>query len=159
MQDHRIAAALLMLGMLGCSTPLPTEHPPGQELALRRAVERAQATLDEFLTKAKQQPAGTKDYALKVRVEDQGRTEDFWVEEFTWSDGAFTGRINDEPRVVSRVQRGQVHAFNRSQVADWRYLDETRGKVIGNFTECARLSEAPAAQADEAKRRDNLDCS
>jgi uncharacterized protein YegJ (DUF2314 family) len=166
MQHHRIAAPLLLLATMAC-TPLTTQRAGNdetvnlmsEETALRRAAEKAQATLDDFLTKAKQQPAGTSGYALKVRVEDGRDSEDFWVQEFTWSDGSFTGKINDEPRQVKSVKLGQVHTFNRSQVADWRYLDETKGKTIGNFTVCALLSTQAPARAEEIKRRDGLDCS
>src|SRR5687768_458238 len=98
MQRHRIAAPLLLLSALAC-TPL-TERVRNDEMtdmqreepALRRATEMAQATLDDFLTKAKQLPAGTSAYALKVRIQEGRDTEYFWVNEFTWTDGSFTGR-------------------------------------------------------------------
>ncbi|HEY2977162.1 MAG TPA: DUF2314 domain-containing protein, partial [Burkholderiaceae bacterium] len=109
--------------------------------------------------KAKQQPAGTSSYALKVRIQEGRDTEYFWVEEFTWSDGSFTGRINNEPRLVTSIRPGQIYKFNRSQIADWKYIDAKSGKTFGNFTACALLSKQPPAQADEIKRRDGLDCS
>ena len=124
-----------------------------------RATEKAQATLDDFLSKAKQLPAGTSSYALKVRVQEGRDTEYFWVEEFTWSDGSFTGRINDEPRLVKSIKPGQIVNFSRSQIADWKYLDEKTGMTFGNFTACALLSKEPPDKAKEIKRRDGLDCS
>ena len=162
MQLHRIAALLLLLCTLGCTqlaTQNATADAQSEEPALRRAAEKAQATLDDFLTKAKQQPAGTSAYALKVRVQEGRDTEYFWVEEFTWSDGSFTGRINNEPRLLKGVKPGQIHKFSRSQVADWKYFDEKNRKTVGNFTACALLSKEPPAQAEEIKRRDGLDCS
>ena len=166
MQRHRIAAPLLLLSTLAC-TPFITARAQSDEMtnlqsqepALRRATEKAQATLDDFLTKAKQLPAGTSSYALKVRVQEGRDTEYFWVEEFTWSDGAFTGRINNEPRLVKSIKLGQIYKFSRSQIADWKYFDEKNGKTLGNFTACALLSKEPPAQAEEIKRRYGLDCS
>ena len=166
MQRHCIAAPLLLVSTLAC-TPLTTERAqidgtattPSEEPALRPAMEKAQATLDAFLTKAKQQPAGTSAYALKVRVQEGRDVEYFWVEEFTWSDGSFTGMINNEPRLVKGVKLGQVYKFSRSQVADWKYRDENNGRTFGNFTACALLSKEPAARAEEISRRDGLDCS
>jgi len=166
MQRHCIAAPLLLLSSLAC-TPFIADRAQndaitnmqGEEPALRRATEKAQATLDDFLTKAKQPPAGTSSYALKVRVQEGRDTEYFWVEEFTWSDGSFTGRINNEPRLVKSIQLGQIYTFSRSQIADWKYVDERNGKTSGNFTACALLSKEPPAQAEEIKRRDGLDCS
>jgi uncharacterized protein YegJ (DUF2314 family) len=166
MPCHRIAALLLLLATVAC-TQFITErsqndamtNAQSEEAALRRATEKAQATLDDFLSKASQLPAGTSAYALKVRVQDGLYTEYFWVEEFTWSDGSFTGRINNEPRLVKGIQLGQIYRFSRSQVADWKYFDEKNGKTYGNFTACALLSKEPPAQAEEIKRRDGLDCS
>jgi len=166
MQRHSIAAPLLLLSTLAC-TQLITERAQNDEMtstqseepALRRATEKAQATLDDFLSKATQLPAGTSAYALKVRVQEGRDTEYFWVEEFTWSDGSFTGRINNEPRLVKGIKLGQVYKFSRSQIADWKYFDEKNGRTFGNFTACALLSKEPPAQAEEIKRRDGLDCS
>jgi uncharacterized protein YegJ (DUF2314 family) len=163
MQRHRMAAALLLLATVGCAQSLTeraqNDETMNEEPALRRAAEMAQATLDDFLTKAKQHPAGTSSYALKVRIQEGRDTEYFWLDEFTWSDGSFTGRINNEPRLVKSVKPGQIYKFSRSQVADWKYLDEKSGKTLGNFAACALLSKEPPAQAEEIKRRDGLDCS
>jgi uncharacterized protein YegJ (DUF2314 family) len=166
MQRRCIAAPLLLLSTVAC-TQFVTERAPNDEVAnlqseetaLRRAAEKAQATLDTFLAKAKQPPAGTSAYALKVTVQEGRDTESFWVEEFTWSDASFTGRINSEPRLVKSIKLGQIYKFGRSQVADWKYFDEKNGKTFGNFTACALLSQQPPAQAAEIKRRDGLDCS
>ena len=129
-----------------------------EEPALRQAAETAQATLDAFLAKAGQQPAGTSAYALKVMIQEGRDTEYFWVQEFTWSDGAFTARINNEPRLVKSIKAGQIVKFGRSQVADWKYVDDKTGRTLGNFTACALLTKEPPAQAEETKRRDGLDC-
>lgn len=166
MQRHCIAAPLLLLSALACTQSM-TERARNDEVtnmqseepALRRAMEKAQATLDDFLTKANQLPAGTSSYALKVRVEEGRDTEYFWLNEFTWSDGSFTGRINNEPRLVKSIKLGQIVKFNRSQIADWKYFDEKKGKTFGNFAACALLSKEPPAQAEEIKRREGLDCS
>src|SRR5215831_2538310 len=141
MQRHDIAALLLCLSTLGCAV-LPTERArgdaslngPSEDPALQRAAEKAQATLDDFLIKASRPPAGTSAYALKVKVQEGGHTEYFWVEEFTWVDASFTGKINNEPRVVKGVQFGQTYKFDRSQIADWKYFDEKTGKTVGNFS-------------------------
>jgi uncharacterized protein YegJ (DUF2314 family) len=165
---HRpaIAAALAVLAAVACTQPITgrvnddeTTRRQNEALAMRRAAEKAQATLDEFLTKAMQLPAGTKSYALKVAIRDGGDTEYFWVNEFSWSDGAFVGRINDEPRLVRSVRPGQIHKFGRLDIVDWTYVDETSGKTHGNFTACALLSTQPPAEAAKLERRNDLDCS
>lgn len=166
MQRHHIAAAPLLFAALACTQPI-TERAENNEttsmqseeaVLMRRAAEKAQATLDDFLTKAMRPPAGTNSYAVKVGIPEGRDTEYFWVNEFTWSDSSFTGRINSEPRVVKSIKPGQIHKFSRSQIVDWMYIDETSGRTFGNFTACALLSKEPPAQAEEFKRRHGLDC-
>jgi uncharacterized protein YegJ (DUF2314 family) len=165
MQRHHIAAALLLVVNLACTQPFTewekdyeTSRVQDEALAMRQAAEKARATLDDFLVKAKDPPAGTKSYAVKVGVREAGGTEYFWVEELSWSDGSFMGRISDEPRLVKSVKPGQIHKFGRSDIVDWIYIDEKSGKTFGNFTACVRSSKNRPAQADELKRRNDLDC-
>jgi uncharacterized protein YegJ (DUF2314 family) len=147
MQPHCIAALLLSLSALACTQAITagtrndeTTILQREDPALRRATEKAQATLDDFLTKAMRQPARTSSYALKVRIQEGRDTEYFWLDEFTWTDDSFTGRIRNEPRLVQSIKPGQIVKFSRSQIADWKYLDEGTGRTFGNFTACALVS-------------------
>ena len=165
MQSHYIAAALAILAALACTQSIPVREKDieaarlqSEALAMRQAAEKAQATLDDFLVKAKQLPAGTKAYAVKVGIQEGRDTEYFWVHEFSWSDGTFMGRINDEPRLVKSIKPGQIYKFSRSDIVDWTYIDEKSGRTFGNFTACALSSKEPPAKADEFKRRNDLDC-
>ncbi len=147
MPRHAIAAALVLVAIAGCTQSMveweqeyEAKRRHNEAQALQRAAEQARATLDDFLVKAKQRPAGTKAYALKVGIQEDRGTEYFWIDEFSWSDGVFTGRINDEPRLVKSVVAGQTHRFKRSDIVDWMYIDEASGRTVGNFT--ARVSAA-----------------
>ena len=166
MQRHSIAAALTILAALACTQSIPVREKDieaarlqSEALAMRQAAEKAQATLDDFLIKAKQPPGGTKAYAVKVGVRADRDTEYFWINEFSWSDGMFTGRIDDEPRLVKSIRPGQIYRFSRFDIVDWMYIDEKSGRTFGNFTACALSSKKPPAEADESKRRNDLDCS
>jgi uncharacterized protein YegJ (DUF2314 family) len=169
MQHHYIAAALVFLATVACTPSIPVREKDieaarlqSEALAMRQAAEKAQATLDDFLIKAKQPPAGTKSYGVKFAVKEGRDTEYFWVNEFSWSDGTFTGRINDEPRLVKSIKPGQIHKFSRFDIVDWTYIDEIdekSGRTFGNFTACALSSKEPPAEADGSKRRNDLDCS
>ena len=166
MQRHFIAAALAILATLACTHSIPVREKDieaarlqSEALAMRQAAEKAQATLDDFLIKATQLPAGTKAYAVKVAVKEGRATEYFWVNEFSWSDGTFTGTINDEPRLVKSVKPGQIYKFSRFDIVDWTYIDEKSGRTFGNFTACALSSKGAPAEADGSKRRNDLDCS
>ena len=166
MPRHPIAVALTVLAAAACTPSIPVlekdveaARVQSEALAMRQATEKAQATLGDFLTKAKELPAGTKDYAVKVGVREGRATEYFWVNEFTWSDGEFTGRINDEPRLVKRIRPGQMHRFSRSDIVDWTYVDATSGRTFGNFTACALSRTRSPVEAGELKPRKELDCS
>ena len=165
MPRHPVAIALTVLAAAACSPSIPVlekdveaARMQSEALAMRRATEKAQATLGDFLIKAKELPPGTKDYAVKVGVREGRNTEYFWVNEFTWSDSEFTGRINDEPRLVKRVKPGQMHTFSRSDVVDWTYVDES-GRTVGNFTACALASKQSPGEVGEFNRRKDLGCS
>ncbi|MEK8035074.1 DUF2314 domain-containing protein [Ideonella sp. DXS29W] len=129
-----------------------------EEPAMQRAFEKARSTLDDFLVKSKAPLAGTSSYSLKLAVRGNSETEYFWVNEFTWSGDSFTGRINNEPRLVKGIKLGQLYKFSRSQIVDWTYLDEKSRKTYGNFTACALLSKEPPGEAEELKRRYGLQC-
>ena len=166
MLRQTIAATLTLLATAACTSTFTewekehdAERREREAIAMRRASERAQATLDDFLVKAKQLPAGTKAYAVKVGVREGRATEYFWIDEFSWSDGTFTGRINEEPRLVKRIKPGQMHQFSRFDIVDWSYVDEKSGKTFGNFTACALAGTKTATGADGSGRRDDLDCS
>ncbi len=166
MQRHTIAAALAILAALACTQSIPVREQDieaarlqGEALAMRQAAEKAQATLDDFLVKAKQPPAGTKCYAVRVGIREGRDTEYFWLDEFSWSDGTFMGRINDEPRLVKSIKSGQIYKFSRFDIVDWMYIDETSGRTFGNFTARALSGKEPPAKADELKRRNDLGCS
>ena len=160
MQRHTIAAALAILAALACTQSIPVLEEDidaarlhSEALAMRQAAEKAQATLDDFLVKAKQPPAGTKAYAVMVGIQEGRDTEYFWINEFSWSDGTFMGRINDEPRLVKSIKPGQTHRFSRSDIVDWTYIDDKSGRTFGNFAACALSSKQPPAEAHEFKGR------
>ena len=166
MQFRYIATSFLFLSAAAFAQSITeraekdqTINMESEEPAMRQAMEKAQATLDDFLVKAKQPAAGTSAYALKVAIREGRDTEYFWVNEFTWADSSFTGRINNEPRVVMNLKVGQIYKFTRSQIVDWTYIDEKAQRTFGNFTACALLSKEPPAQAEEFKRRHGLVCS
>lgn len=129
-----------------------------EEPAMRRAFERAKATLDEFLRVAANPPAGTSSFALKVAISDGRNTEYFWVNKFASRGNGFVGTLNNEPRLVMKYKLGQRINFKREQIVDWIYLDESKGRMHGNFTACALLSKESPADAEEFKRSYGLHC-
>lgn len=129
-----------------------------EEPAMREAFRKARATLDDFLSAAARPKEGTTGYALKVAISDGRVTEYFWVNSVSPRDNRFIGTLNNEPRVVKKHKLGEQIEFSREQIADWIYIDRTKGQMVGNFTACALLTKEPPAQAEEFKRRYGLQC-
>jgi uncharacterized protein YegJ (DUF2314 family) len=129
-----------------------------EEPAMRRAFEKARAELDEFLRKAKAPPPDTFGYSVKVAIREGRSTEYFWIGHFTETNGRFTGKIDNEPRVVTSVTNGQPYSFGKEQIVDWLYVNRTSRKMYGNFTMCALLTKESPKEADAMRIRYGLDC-
>lgn len=128
------------------------------EPAMRAAFDKAYASLDDFIAKARQAPAGAGTFAVKVGIRDGRDTEYMWLNELQFEGGRLSGRINNQPRMVASVEYGQTYDFSREQVVDWTYRDEQSGRMMGNFTACALLTKEPAAKAQAFKRQYGLSC-
>ncbi|ROZ61469.1 YegJ family protein [Ramlibacter sp. WS9] len=127
--------------------------------AMRQAFARARATFDEFLSKAKEPAPGTLHYAVKVGIREGEDTEYFWVGDFTQdSSGMFSGRIDNEPRLVKKVKAGQRYTFPKGHIVDWTYVDRNQRRMVGNFTMCALLTKEPQAEAAAARQKFGLRC-
>lgn len=129
-----------------------------EEPAMRQAMAKARATLDEFLAKAHNPVSHTHGYALKVAVTDGGNTEYFWVSAFSATDKQFRGVLNNEPRLVKKYQYGETITFERKQIVDWTYSDTNKRRMYGNYTACALLTKEPPEEAAQFKKEYGLQC-
>jgi uncharacterized protein YegJ (DUF2314 family) len=160
MQRLHLAVVLVALASAAC-TQSPIDTTAGTHLdalAIHEGAKQAQATLSDFFAKARQPPAGTTSYAVRVRMQEGRDTEYFWVHEFSWSDDTFTGRIDRQPRLLKRVRPGQTYRFSRSDIVDWSYVDQTTGRTFGNFTGCAPVRPDPSGRADGSQPPPGVDC-
>ncbi len=131
-----------------------------EDPAMRRAFDVARSTLDDFLVIANERSPGKTDFAVKVAISEGMKTEYFWVVDFVRKGGdQFEGEIGNEPRMVKTVKLGQRYGFPRDRIVDWIYIDKVQRRMVGNFTLCALLTQEPKKDADDMKRRFNLDCS
>jgi uncharacterized protein YegJ (DUF2314 family) len=135
-----------------------TIHMAAEEPAMRKAFERASATLPDFLRRAARPDPGTSEYALKVAISEGRRTEYFWVTGFGRQGAKFHGILANEPRVVRKHRSGERIVFARSQIVDWTYFDDVAHRTHGNFTACALLSKEPAEQAAALRQEHGLAC-
>jgi len=164
-QNVLLAAFLAGITAASAQAPLtPLQRADRDELAfmadehpdMREAMRRARATPKEFLALADAPRKGTDVFAIKVAIREKHTTEYFWISDFTNRDGAFSGRVDNTPRLVKRVRQDDVITFAESQIVDWMYREG--GKLKGNYTGCALLKQEKKRDAEAFKRRFGLTC-
>ena len=129
-----------------------------EDPAMLAAFGKAKASLDDFLSKAKNPAPNTVSYFIKVGVKDGADIEYFWIGDFENTGKKFTGVINNQPRIVENVEAGDEHEFSKDEIVDWMYVDTAKKSMFGNFTLCAILSHEPAADAAAAMKKYGLVC-
>jgi uncharacterized protein YegJ (DUF2314 family) len=131
---------------------------PSDSPAMAAAFRKAQASLDDFLKIAAHPPPGVASLALKIRISEGKKREQFWITPFHVEPDGFSGKLDNQPRLVQSVKKGQQIKFTRSDVVDWMYFDTARKRMHGNFTACAQLTqESPQDQAS-FKAKYGLEC-
>lgn len=123
---------------------------------MNAAIERAQATLEEFLKIARNPPAGASGFKLKVRLHDSHGTEHMWVTPFKQTPAGFTGVLDDEPESVTSVENGQTLTFTRAEISDWGYVQN--GKQKGSFTVCVLFKHMPLNEVEQYRRDYGFEC-
>lgn len=106
--------------------------------AMRTACEKARATVDQFiLALSGQNIRGS----VKVKVEDNQKNEFMWLDELHYSEGIFTGVINNDPQHVKNVKLGDPWKIAKEDIHDWLYMKN--GKLYGNFSFKAAIQKWP----------------
>jgi len=123
-----IVAAAVLAGCQPQPETLVTGGYDPQEM--EQAIETARSKVDVFLAELAS-PTGT-DHAVKAAVEDDGQTEHFWLTGVVYKNGAFTGRISNQPGVINSVAFGQLWTVSKEEVSDWKFMKD--GKIHGNYT-------------------------
>jgi len=136
-----------------------TEDVQKDDPVMLLAMNKARASLGQFIEKVKKPDVDTDGYAVKVGIPAGRVTEYFWVNELAIAGDKFSGKLNNEPRYTTLVKSGQLYTFDRAQIVDWTYMDVKAHKMYGNFTACAILANEPRAAVEEFRQRYGLDCS
>jgi len=127
--------------------------------AMRRAFDRAQRTLDDFLRATSGTNQNLDSVGVRVRLSEGKYTEYLWVMPVETADGKqFRGQLNDVPRTLKRLTLAQDVTFPRSDIVDWMYYDKQTKIMHGHHTTCVLMKDAPASEKAEMKKRYGLDC-
>ncbi len=121
------------------------------------AMRKARATLPDFLATAAAPKPTMEGFAVKVAIPVSAHdAEYFWITPFINTNGAFSGAINNTPRLAKSVKLGQTITFSQSDIVDWMYMDGRTMK--GNYTACALLRSASKREVEEFRERFGLNC-
>jgi uncharacterized protein YegJ (DUF2314 family) len=113
-----------------------------QEMSV--AIARAKAELPRFLAALKERQ-GT-DFEVKVPITEGENTEHFWLVDITFDGEKSTGKIGNEPGMVSNVREGQTWTVRKDEISDWMFMRD--GKMYGNYTMVPLLKTLPKEEAD-----------
>lgn len=137
----------LMLSVLlatGCSSKPETLIQDGYDKQeMEAAIVHAQSTVDKFIDAL--ESSDGQGFMVRAPIEDKGDVEHFWVAGVTFDSGQFTGTIDNEPGIVTKVQKGQEWTIAKGEITDWMYMRD--GKIHGNFTMRPLLKTLPEEEA------------
>jgi uncharacterized protein YegJ (DUF2314 family) len=137
---RRAFILLICLGLLACSQkpaaiPDSTAAPGTQadaDLELDSAIRQARDTLDLFVEKLKTPHPDRTFVAVKARFfPPDDLPQDIWVDEVTYSDGAFRGNMGDDIPSL-KLEAGEKITVDREDILDWMIVED--GKLIGGYT-------------------------
>jgi uncharacterized protein YegJ (DUF2314 family) len=141
---------VLTLLLIGCSKTPETLVTEGyDEQQMEAAMARARAEVDVFLAALAE--GNGEDFSVKAPITDENGTEHFWITDISYSDGAFTGLIGNDPGIVENVSFGQEWTIKRDEISDWMYTRDE--KIHGGYTIDPLLSTMSPEEAEEMRQR------
>lgn len=136
----RALVLLVCLGLLACSEPpipsgAPTQTltaPADTDLEVESAIRQARDTLALFIEKIETSHPDRTFVAVKARFfPPDDLPQDIWVDEVTYSDGAFRGNMGDDIPSL-KLEAGEKVNVQEEDILDWMIVEE--GKLIGGYT-------------------------
>ncbi|WP_157667551.1 YegJ family protein [Comamonas serinivorans] len=131
-------------------------HMADTDPAMQQAFQRARASLPQFLRLVAKPIAGSDAHAVKVGLRHAGGTEYVWLSELRVQGDRIEGVLDNRPAHLPH-KAGQRLTVKAADVVDWLYVD-AQGRMQGNFSACALLSQEPPAHAKAFKAQYGLVC-
>jgi uncharacterized protein YegJ (DUF2314 family) len=148
-----ITSILLMASLFlfwGCSRNKEGDNytkVEAEDAAMNAAIEKAKATVAEFVQAFQTQKPGTTDYFVKKPyATPDGGVEHMWIEVLEAENGVLKGRIANEAEETREVKIGQIISLKISEISDWKYHDNN--KLVGGFTIRYFLDKMPARERE-----------
>lgn len=129
-----------------------------QDPTVKAAIKKAQGSLDEFLKIHATNDPNIDVESVRVRLTEGKVTEYVWVHPFEKTADGYMGKANSVPSRLKKLPIGGQVSFKREDIVDWTYYEIKARRMHGNFTTCAQLTKAPAAEVEALKKSYGLDC-
>ena len=130
-----------------------------QDPTMKAAFKKAQATLDDFFKVHASNDPDVNSPTVRVKLSEGKVTEYVWLHPFEKDGSGFKGTVNAEPSLLKKIKLGSTVKFQRKDIVDWTYYELKARRMHGNYTTCAQLATAPAAEVEALKKAYGLDCS
>jgi len=100
---------------------------------MKAAIEKAKATIDEFVQAFHAQKPNAKEFFVKKPYPTPtGGEEHMWIEVIEEEKGVLKGRIANDAEDTREVKIGQMVSLKVSEISDWKYQDGN--KLVGGYT-------------------------
>ncbi len=126
------ALLALLFAVAGCSKKDQVISVPDDDPAMLAAIAAARDSLPQFWEVFDKHGHGEKDFALKVKITENKKTEFIWLSNIERKEGKMFGTIDNDPETVHTVKSGDRIAIPEPDISDWFYMRD--GKMIGNYT-------------------------
>jgi uncharacterized protein YegJ (DUF2314 family) len=144
------AGVVAVCGVLGgCAARDTVVSVEAADPEMAAAIAKARQGLPEFWAAWEAKAEGNVDFAVKVPLAEGDSVEHFWITDIQRQDGKVSGRLDNEPKYVKRVKRGDRVAAPEAEIEDWLYF--RGGKMVGNETLKPLMKELPPADVERLK--------
>lgn len=156
-------AYLLPLTLMACgcgaeSSKTRLDKPPvtdidEDDVGMNQAIDKARLTVDQFIAVLQNPNDGQSKFSVKMPVRDDKTTEHMWLSNVRFSDGRFSGDLNNEPVKVSGVKIGDTLSVAKDEISDWMYMQDS--KIVGGYS-IRYLMNREAENDEEKAMIDNM---
>jgi uncharacterized protein YegJ (DUF2314 family) len=132
-----IAAAVQMISSDGSKTEKKDPFADPEEI--RDAILEARSTIAIFLEQL-ENPEPGKNYIVKMKANrPNGGVEYHWVQDITFAEGRFSGRLWSKPQNIPGLEPGMPVTCKAGEIADWAILDASGQLAAGGYTQSIKL--------------------
>lgn len=116
------------------------------DTGIEAARAKGKATLPRFVELMKNKTPGN--YTVKYGIKDNaGNVENVWVQVSDYDNSGFTGRVANEPVIVTSYKIGDSIKVPYAEASDWMIMSNSA--IYGGYTMRHSLAKLPKEQAEQ----------